>query len=361
MRVLFITFNDIYDIKTGGDQCSKRNYLLLKNNGNVDCIRIKKESNIVNIHSILHKYYPPLSAKNIKEILNKVKIMNYGIVYLDSSLMGILAKKIKKIYPKISIVVFFHNVELDYVNVRMKRGIKNSVYKYLAKRQESMSLGYADRTIALNIRDGNRIKDLYNNEIDRIIPITYEDTYKKDNVEINKDKIKIGLFVGALGRANYDGLKWFVENSEVLNQFELQVVGKNFENVRDDFRRWSINIIGTVDNTDTFYENADFVIAPILYGGGMKVKIAEAIMYGKTIVGTKEAFEGYNDDSGEVLIECNDIKSFDKALIRLIGSDNPKFNLKSRKLFKEKYCTETYINDFNELVRSLDKKDHEHG
>lgn len=360
MKALFITFNDIYDIKTGGDQCSKRNYLLLKCNRDVDCIRIKKESNIVNIHSILHQYYPPLSLKNIKEILIKVKMINYGIIYLDSSLMGILAKKIKKINPQISIVVFFHNVELDYVNVRMNRRFKNSVYKYLARKQEGISLDYADRTIALNIRDVNRVKELYKKEIDDIIPITYEDSYKKDNVEMAKNKIKIGLFVGALGRANYDGLKWFVENSKVLNQFELQVVGKNFENVRNDFKRYPINIIGTVDNTDKFYEGADFVIAPILYGGGMKVKIAEAIMYGKTIVGTKEAFEGYTDDSGEVLIECNDIKSFDKAIIRLIGSDGSGFNIKSRKLFKEKYCTDTYINYFNKLISELNEKDLEH-
>jgi len=35
------------------------------------------------------------------------------------------------------------------------------------------------------------------------------------------------------------------------------------------------------------------VILPIISGSGMKTKTAEALMYGKSIIGIKEAFEGY--------------------------------------------------------------------
>lgn len=46
--------------------------------------------------------------------------------------------------------------------------------------------------------------------------------------------------------------------------------------------------------------NADFLIAPIFEGSGMKLKTAEALMYGKTVFGTTEAFEGYDVDYEQV-------------------------------------------------------------
>lgn len=38
------------------------------------------------------------------------------------------------------------------------------------------------------------------------------------------------------------------------------------------------------------------MVMPIFSGSGMKVKTAEALMYGKFLIGTKEAFEGYEID-----------------------------------------------------------------
>ena len=41
-----------------------------------------------------------------------------------------------------------------------------------------------------------------------------------------------------------------------------------------------------VDCLETWYEKADVVISPIFLGSGMKTKTAEALMYGKPILGT---------------------------------------------------------------------------
>ena len=74
-----------------------------------------------------------------------------------------------------------------------------------------------------------------------------------------------------------------------------------------------IEIHGFVEDLYTFYAKADCVIAPIFEGSGMKTKTTEALMWGKFIIGTKEAFCGFDitDDIGvccensEDFIKCN--------------------------------------------------------
>lgn len=357
MKILFVSYNDIDAAKTGGEQCSRRNYQLLRNSGDVDYIGIKKISSLQSALSVAHLYFPPLSRKKIVRILYQIKQKGYDLIYLDSSLFGILASKIKKTEPDAGIVTFFHNVEVDYNDVRIRKGIKNSVYKALAKRNEELSVKYADKIIALNTRDRDRIEELYSRRADFILPITFENVYKKIpllNISKMNDK-KIGLFVGSLVNANYDSLIWFLKNSSMLDYFELQVVGKNFETVRERLEKYHVTVIGTVEDITPYYENADFVLSPIQYGSGMKVKIAEALMYGKTVLGTDEAFEGYYDESGEALILCNSIDEFDREIEKIIHSAGSRFNKMSMKLFEEKYSNEAYSGEFRKIIMSLQR------
>jgi glycosyltransferase involved in cell wall biosynthesis len=53
-----------------------------------------------------------------------------------------------------------------------------------------------------------------------------------------------------------------------------------------------LDIIGQVDEVAEFYDRVDVVLAPIARGGGMKVKVVEAMMNGVPVVTTKHAKEG---------------------------------------------------------------------
>lgn len=55
------------------------------------------------------------------------------------------------------------------------------------------------------------------------------------------------------------------------------------------------------------------MISPIWAGGGMKTKTAEALMYGKTIIGTTETFEGYEMDP-RCMILCRSAADFIAAI-----------------------------------------------
>ncbi|MEN4450254.1 glycosyltransferase family 4 protein [Mycobacterium sp. SM3041] len=51
-------------------------------------------------------------------------------------------------------------------------------------------------------------------------------------------------------------------------------------------------VMGAVGDVAEFYEKVDIVLAPIYLGGGMKVKVVEAMMYGKPVIASEHARSG---------------------------------------------------------------------
>ena len=100
------------------------------------------------------------------------------------------------------------------------------------------------------------------------------------------------------------------------------------EKYRKEFEECSdkVHVIGTVESLREWYVNADLIVAPIFEGGGMKVKTAEALSYGKHFVGCSESLEGYWEGMPKVfwnkkIFKCDDAKDFAKAINRLANEE----------------------------------------
>ena len=99
-----------------------------------------------------------------------------------------------------------------------------------------------------------------------------------------------------------------------LSNYRLKIVGKGFEYKKGDLERDNVEVIGTVDDLDPFYYEDNMMIMPIFYGAGQKVKTAEAMMYGKIILATDEALEGYDTDEVQDVYRCNSKEEFISAI-----------------------------------------------
>ena len=96
------------------------------------------------------------------------------------------------------------------------------------------------------------------------------------------------------------------------------------------------------ENLEKYYINAKFIIAPIFDGSGMKTKIAEAMMYGKKVIGTTEAFVGYEDHLPEAGWLCNSKVEFVQSIMSSNeGLDNQGLNNNLRKIFQANYSLES--------------------
>lgn len=358
-RILFLSASDLGDRKSGGNQVSFRNYNLLRKFFEVDSIYFSRELNKINNTSVLpstkNKFHTifnnlflysqgltPSSEKKILEIIAKKK---YELIFLDTSDYGRLAKKIKKINLNTKVFTFFMDIKYDFSKAVVKTSKFPLKYLYyLIQRSsiynEKLAVKYSDYLITLNSRDSRRLCEVYGGKSSLELPVTFEDKYFKNinNSLIEKDYI---LFIGSLFFANYHGIKWFVENVIPHINKRLLVVGKDFETKKLELERENVEVIGSVDDLTPYYLNASCLIMPIFEGSGMKVKTAEALMYGKTIYGTTEAFEGYNVEYKKVGGLCNTKEEF----IEKINNDkNIIFNEYSRKVFLEKYSFESSVN-----------------
>lgn len=54
-----------------------------------------------------------------------------------------------------------------------------------------------------------------------------------------------------------------------------------------------VKLAGYVARIEAFYEGVDAVVAPMLMGSGLKMKVAEALSMGCPVIGTRIAFEGF--------------------------------------------------------------------
>lgn len=245
--------------------------------------------------------YPPfLSLVARKYILEIIRENGITRVYIDNSISGKLIRDIKKINRDIRVMVYFPDIE----NVLLKKQMQGTTLSHKVSlgvliNNEKETVRYSDYNIVLNGRDGELFQKIYNKDADCMIPIVVPDPFESDYAEMHEEKetLKI-LFVGVDYEPNVEGIRWFINYVAPKLTFDwtLSIVGMNMERHRKEWGNEHINVIGTVENISDYYEICDVVIGPIFDGGGMKVKTAEALSFGKKFVGLPECLEGYWED-----------------------------------------------------------------
>ncbi len=353
-KILFITCNNYKDTSYGGGQCSNRNFQALEKFGDVTPYYITKRSTVKSAMAMIGGFFPPTDFNDLMKIIRIIENERPNIIFFDGSIFGKLSKIIRPQFPYIKIITFFHNVETDYIDVRFgKKWIKH-LYRYFVEFSEKRLISDSDKIIVLSKRDKDRIKDLYNRESDMIIPITFEDKASINRKEINaEDNKKYCLIVGSMKRDTYEGVEWFVKSISPNISVPTVIVGKGFEHKRDALSGPNIEVVGTVDDISKYYNNARFVAIPILSGAGMKVKTAEALMYGNFIFGTSEAFEGYELDYDQVGGLCDTEEEFIHKISAFLDTTDKNYCDYSRKIFEEKFSKNVSDRLYRELLQGI--------
>lgn len=297
-----------------------------------------------------------LNEQKIVEFINNNKI---DIVVLERSMYGSLIERIKRQNLTCEIWVFVHNIEKQYFENKVKHQSFLYFLPYLKiAKSEKETFKYADFIMTLTERDSKLIKEFYGRKSDLTLPMTFYDVFddKKRIKTEDHQRIKKLLFIGTMFPPNYDGIKWFVENVMTeLEDYQLTIVGKNFELKRNELKKKNVDVIGTVESLEEYYYSDNIMVMPIFYGDGMKIKTAEAMMYGKTILASDEALEGYEVVDIQGIYRCNTKEDYIKTL-RMIGGKENYYSEKVRQLFLTKYCLDSQIIWCNELLVNKIKK-----
>lgn len=341
-KLLFITYKPFVTVKEGGGQGSLRNYQNLckiLGENNVDTIYVHNDDSHRSISTYIEAaiflpwgYYMGLTPHRCKQIINIAN--QYEVIFIDRSLFGIIAKKLKQSGFKGTIITFFHNVEKIYFDAKLNSApyVIRKLISNIADINDKLSCRFSDKIITLNDRDTKTIEKLYSRKADWQIPVSMTDKYarKQYTSELTRKRPQC-MFLGAYFAANNEGILWFVHNVLPHVDIEMKIVGKGMSKLKQEaLELKDIEVISDAPDLLPYFEEADLMILPIFSGSGMKVKTCESLMYGKNIIGTDEAFEGYNLDGDKVGGRCNTAEEFIAAIQSFIDNPRPRFNNYSR-------------------------------
>lgn len=299
---------------------------------------------------ILYHYIDNLDKTVIRDIYNQSK--KYDIVWIDGSFRGVLAKELKRYGYNGKIVTFFHNIEKFFQKRNFLQTIFYLFFKGPIVKSESDAIQYSDNIVTLTERDA---KYVYKNNPSAkvtIMPSSLRDSFVdvdgySQSTKQGKDMLDI-LFVGSYFYANVNGITWFIEKVLPHINAKLTIVGNNMEKLPYSNNE-KLHVLGFVDDLGEYYRQSDFVVAPIFEGSGMKTKTTEALMWGKYIVGTDEAFCGFDIDKlcGQ---RCQTPEDFIGVINYISQNGIRKFNYPSRRLFLDKYSMESSIHIIKQML-----------
>lgn len=255
-----------------------------------------------------------------KKVTNSIQTDQYDCCFMDFATHDFVIDWAHK--KKLTIIVRAHNVERDYyrfydaINHR-KKSLFGYLFWYYKSRAEKMCIKKADKIIAITNSDRIRLSELYHHHgnID-LLPVCVRHFEDEKFANLPQPFVAITGQL-ALG-PNSDGTLWFLKNvwpnlsDNITDKYALVIAGGNptaeLKQITSETK--NVYLYDTPDSIDVFYQQAVAYVAPIFYGAGMKVKIAEALSCGLPVFTTEHAYAGYESIDTELLNVCENKDSF---------------------------------------------------
>lgn len=243
------------------------------------------------------RFYSDKIAKQINIIIENE---NFDLVILDSLFCGVYLKSIKKIF-KGKIIVRAHNIEHKLWE-RIKNQEINKLKKIYLSIQtsrleifEKKVINESDAIIAITKEDKDYLQENYNKKNIFVLPYSV-----KKIITSNSPKNKTLNFyhLGSMDwLPNLNGLEWFLSNvwkKFFINNTSMffRMAGRNMPEHLIQQSEKNLFIEGEISNAEKFVNSCDVMICPLFSGGGIRIKIIEALSCGKPIIATKIAAEG---------------------------------------------------------------------
>lgn len=227
-----------------------------------------------------------------------------------------------------------HNIESEIWQRNLKT-IGNPLKKFYLKilvsrlkKFEQSFINQYDILLPITDRDKLQFEQVLNNKKPALTVPTGVNIDEYPQAELINDETV--FFIGALDWIpNQQGLLWFVDFclDDLINQkptAKLIVAGRNAPKwlVEKLKQHKSITFLGEIDDAKSFMLQNNVMIVPLFSGGGMRIKIIEAMAYGKAIVTTTIGAEGINARNKENIFIADKPSTFVNYIVHLLENGN---------------------------------------
>lgn len=309
---------------------------------------------VVSRRKALRGFIDGVTDESEQQVFQKLEQEKIQSVFMNGSNLGELARAIRSNFPLMRIITFFHNIEARFfLGALAKTPTLRSLGVLLANyRAEKSAVENSDKRVALNQRDAFLMERIHGRGATDLLPMAIKDTVIGGNPSkariLPNDYI---LFVGGAFYANVQGIRWFARHVAPHLRMRTCVVGCGLDDYKAEFEQWgNVDVIGQVEHLAPWYLGAKVAIAPIFDGSGMKTKVAEALMFGTRIVGTAEAFIGYEEVLPDAGWLCNNDKSFIRTLNQIERCFLPHFDQKLRDIYEKQYSQCATIDRLRKII-----------
>jgi glycosyltransferase involved in cell wall biosynthesis len=300
-------------------------------------------------------------AALLKELLQKEK---FDIVQLEGSYLSIYLPVIRE-HSNSPVLLRSHNVEFR-------------IWERLAANTGNPLKRFYLQNLARKIR---RFELHWLPQYDGIIPIADqdEDFYRESGFKGHLRTINGGVdlatfspsrplafapticFLGSLEwKPNVQGLHWFLQKvwPQVVDlhpEAELHVAGKNPPAALSRLSAPGLKFHGMVPDAAEFLDSCHIFIVPLLSGGGMRLKIVEAMANGKCILSTRVGAEGIACTHEKDIFLSDDPDEWARILRELLTSRQRSVQVAKNgmQLAKEKYSWEAIIAQFEAFYQEV--------
>ena len=167
------------------------------------------------------------------------------------------------------------------------------------------------------------------------------------------------IFTGSFKyHANYEAMHWFIREVfplvlERVPDAQLIITGDHANLPLPPSGK--ITLTGYVEDVKTLIASSSVSIAPLLSGGGSRLKILEAMALGIPVVATLKGAEGLDVIDGEHILLANSPMEYAECVIKLLNDENLCLQLakKARMLMQEKYNWGRALSDYLELIDTI--------
>ena len=252
---------------------------------------------------------------------DEINVFQPNVVQIESIYLSTYLPVIKEL-PSVKTILRVHNIEYQIWERLASISLGTLKCKYLRslanriKSFEKKSWQVYDLLLPITSIDADMINETVETAVIHTVPFGI-DTAK---VSVSENERWVGYHIGAMDwLPNKDGIEWFLKDAmpeihQNIPEFEFYFAGRNMPQQIEGDHQPSVHNMGEVPDADAFIKDKKILIVPIFSGGGIRVKILEAMAAGKIVISTDIGMQGIDAIPDEHYLRANTATDFMLAI-----------------------------------------------
>ncbi len=330
-NISLVAFGSAMEVsKSDGDKYGIKEYYIEQKNDIYSLI-----GNILSVNSKinpLHKfcniftwYAHYLLSRKLKRLSH---LIQPDVIIVEWTQIGLDIDTIKRYFP--NAIYYIDEVDVSFLGAyRLYKTEKNPIKKaYLKiryqnfKKRELIALNKFNKVIVQNDKDKQLLLKNMMSEQRIMTIVPYYDSYIKVNHHRTINDI---VFFGAMGRKeNYLSVIWFIENvMPLIKDIDVRfvIVGSHPHNDLLKYESDRVVVTGFVESVEKYFQNAMCMVAPLVLGAGIKVKVIEGLSSGVPVLTNNIGIEGIPASNGVEYYLCEEPEEYSMIIRDIYNGD----------------------------------------